>query len=83
MAPSYGNWEVKPNRLFVGEYGKYIADEKLKKFVLGIVQLPGCNMDNRMSCGKLRNVDFLGNITKYAAVGRLEPRTPTKMVLKN
>ena len=54
--PSNGIWEVKPNRLFFGEYGKYIADDELKKFVLDIVQLPGCNRD----CGRMKNEEFLG-----------------------
>ena len=53
--PSKGIWEVKPNRMFFGEYGKYITGDELKKFVLNIVQLPGCNRE----CGKMRNTEFL------------------------
>jgi len=54
--PAKGSWEVKPNRLFFYEYGKYITDDELRKFVLDIVQRPGCNRD----CGRKRNVEFLG-----------------------
>jgi len=54
--PSNGIWEVKPNRLFFGEYGKYITDDKLKNFALDIVNLPGCNRQ----CGRMKNTEFLG-----------------------
>jgi len=54
--PSNGIWEVKPNRLFFGEYGKYITDDNLKKFVLDIVRFPGCNRE----CGRKKDVEFLG-----------------------
>ena len=55
--PAKGSWEVKPNRLFFEEYGKYITDDELKKFVLDdIVHLPGCNRE----CGRKKNIEFLG-----------------------
>ena len=57
---SNGIWEIKPNRLFFWEYSKYITDDKLKQFALDMVQLPGCNMDNRKWCGRMRNMEFLG-----------------------
>lgn len=54
--PAKGDWIVKPNRLFFEEYGKYITDDELKKFVLDIVQLPGCNRE----CGRKKDTEFLG-----------------------
>jgi hypothetical protein len=54
--PAKGSWMVKPNRLFFGEYGKYIIDDEMKKFVLNIVQLPGCNR----LCGRKKDIEFLG-----------------------
>jgi len=82
--PSNGVWEVKPNRLFLGEYGKYITDDSLKKFVLDIVQLPGCNMDKRMSCGRKRNVDFLGKMhNEICGCWPFRAKNPDEEALEN
>jgi len=78
--PSNGIWEVKPNRLFFWEYGKYITDDKLKKFVLDIVQFPGCNRE----CGRKKDVEFLGSkFDEVCACWPFRVKNPDGATLEN
>jgi len=78
--PSNGIWEVKPNRLFFGEYEKYIADDELKKFILDIVQLPGCSRD----CGRMRNKEFFGkHFNEVCSCWPFRAKNPDGAALEN